>query len=314
MTDAPDSTRAGDEPIGPGIALRRARETRGLTIEDVARSLHLDSWMIESLEDDDFEALGAPVFAKGHLRQYGALLGLASDDLMIAYYRVRGRHDAPPPPITATMARPKEGRGLFYAGIALAVIVVLALAALLWFVAGRAPVSVAPDRPAVRPAAAGRLDGAVAPIAAPPVGDPVPTSSAPATVSDADPAPASAGPANTGPAPAAGQDPESISDLSLTEPEALAAEPAPPTVASGMLELKLAFASESWVEVYDADRQRLLYTMVGAGRERTVAGRAPLEVYLGRSGDVALEVNGQPFTIPPGSIRGNTARFAIGAD
>lgn len=322
MTDSTDARRSGDEPVGPGIALRRAREARSLAIEDIARTLHLDAWMIQALEDDDFDALGAPVFAKGHLRQYGAMLGLASDDLMIAYYRVRGRHDAPPPPITATMARPKEGRGLFYAGVALAVIVIVALATLLWFVAGRAPVdgarSSAADRdgitrrPAVEEASSpatpvtenptfGSAAGPGARIESPSVA--LGTRSAEENGTPDEPASVLNAPTPLGAEDVAELSPrvEAVAD-NLTAP-----------VAPATLVLQLSFGDESWVEVYDADGQRLLYNMVAAGRERTVAGRAPLEIYLGRSDAVALEVNGEPYTIPPASIRGDTARFKIGA-
>ena len=44
-----------------------------------------------ALERDDFAALGAPVFVKGHLRRYAALLGLAEDEILGAYERSRAQ-------------------------------------------------------------------------------------------------------------------------------------------------------------------------------------------------------------------------------
>ena len=63
---------------GPGPMLRRARESRGLTPQQAAEQLNLDVSVVEALERDDLAALGAPVFAKGHLRRYGAMLGLTA--------------------------------------------------------------------------------------------------------------------------------------------------------------------------------------------------------------------------------------------
>ena len=102
MTDRSEKQPNGRDKEGPGVQLRRAREAKGLLVHDIAQELHLDEWMLQALEEDDFTALGAPVFAKGHMRKYGSMLGLDTDDLMIAYYRKRGRDDSPPP-ITATV-------------------------------------------------------------------------------------------------------------------------------------------------------------------------------------------------------------------
>lgn len=309
MSDATDSKKSVDDPVGPGTVLRRTREARGLKVSDIAKSLHLDAWMIEALEEDDFDALGAPVFAKGHLRQYGSLIGLDTGDLMIAYYRVRGRADAPPPPITATMARPERRRGRLFWATIVAALVLIAAGLALWLIgeptddgsvtgatsgaASAPPGTSAPAVPAVagtRPVAgidnrASVTGGpAVAPIAAVP------------NVSDSEPVEATAADADT--------------DVALADAGAPTdAEPVAQT-----MQLRMTFGGESWVEVYDADGTRLLYNMVSAGRTRTVTGRPPLEVYLGRSGLVELQVNGAPYQIPADSVRGNTARFRIGDD
>ncbi len=267
-------------------------------IADIAKELHLDPWMIEALETDNFEALGAPVFAKGHLRQYGALLGLATDDLMIAYYRVRGRHDAAPPPITSTMTRPETKRRTTWAGVTLAGLVLGALAILLWLLAQNVDTGVAP-RPenqtgTAQPAPAEPGPAPVAPAAVEPV--PVPD-----VQPDTEAADEANGETGDGSAP--------------TDEPAAQRTGAPPAAAleARDVRLQLVFSGESWVEVYDRDGARLVYGMYGPGT-RTVSGAAPIEIYLGRSRDVSLAVNGRAYPIPPQSIRGNTARFVIEAD
>jgi cytoskeleton protein RodZ len=69
-----------------GGQLRAARERAGLSADQAASSLRVDVSVIDSLEAGDFQALGAPVFARGYLRQYATLLGEPPDE-------VTGRYD-----------------------------------------------------------------------------------------------------------------------------------------------------------------------------------------------------------------------------
>ena len=78
-------------PTDPGARLRRQREAAGLTQQDVAERLNLDSGVIFALERDDFASLGAPVFARGHLKRYAALLGVAEGEILGAYERSRAQ-------------------------------------------------------------------------------------------------------------------------------------------------------------------------------------------------------------------------------
>jgi cytoskeleton protein RodZ len=76
------------EPTGgPGIGerLRAAREQRGLSIDQLAECLRLDEVVVAALEADDFDALGAPVFVRGHLKTCARFLELDVDELLGDY-------------------------------------------------------------------------------------------------------------------------------------------------------------------------------------------------------------------------------------
>ena len=92
---SPSEEASGPESTGPGEALRRARELQGLSVQQAAERLNLDVVAVEALESDRFEALGAPVFAKGHLRRYAGLLGLQSDEVLASYDRSPAPHGQP---------------------------------------------------------------------------------------------------------------------------------------------------------------------------------------------------------------------------
>lgn len=68
-----------------GATLRRGREYLGISIEAMADRARLDPSVIAALESESFDALGAPVFARGHLRRYAQTLNLDADALQRAY-------------------------------------------------------------------------------------------------------------------------------------------------------------------------------------------------------------------------------------
>ena len=72
-----------------GQRLKAERERRGVSTQKAADEMHLDSWVIEALEAGDYQRIGPPVYAKGHLKKYATILGLPA-----AESRVRLRHQA----------------------------------------------------------------------------------------------------------------------------------------------------------------------------------------------------------------------------
>jgi cytoskeleton protein RodZ len=89
--------------------LRAERERRGYSVQYAAEDLHLDVWLIEALEANRFEALGAPVYAKGHLRKYATLLGLSPAMVLRRYEALNGT-PTEPTPIPAAMVAPVPQR------------------------------------------------------------------------------------------------------------------------------------------------------------------------------------------------------------
>ncbi|TLZ15741.1 MAG: helix-turn-helix domain-containing protein, partial [Gammaproteobacteria bacterium] len=77
----------GEQRCGTGARLRDAREKQGLTLAQAAESLHLDPRTLEALEAEDFAALGADVYVRGHLRRYAELIGESPAQLQELYAR-----------------------------------------------------------------------------------------------------------------------------------------------------------------------------------------------------------------------------------
>jgi cytoskeleton protein RodZ len=90
--------------------------------------------------------------------------------------------------------------------------------------------------------------------------------------------------------------------------DSLATRPSPPLV-----RLRLEFSEASWVEVYDAEGQRLLYDIGQPDRVRIVSGVAPLNVVVGVASAVSVQVNDQAIVVPRQANKDST-RFRVRAD
>ncbi len=84
--------------IGVGPALRKAREHRGLSLEEAGRGTRLRADQLAALEDEDFASLPGDVYARASLRTYAGFLGLNPDKVIAAYARSMADPAPPPPP------------------------------------------------------------------------------------------------------------------------------------------------------------------------------------------------------------------------
>ena len=287
----PPEAEITELPSSPGARLRREREGRGLTEQQAAESLNLDPTVVMQLESNDFGALGAPVFVKGHLRRYAASLGLDADEILGAYERSKQQLGEPTlvPKSRLEMA-PVRGRPR-WPWVVGGIVTFLVAAILIAYVSENGLPGMRPATETTAPldedragasGSAGAASGAASSTSPPgqPAGEATPATSGPADAA------AVAAAAPTGPAPAAGP---------------------------GQVSLQLKFSGDSWVEIFDGSGKAVLYDLGKAGSERTVTATAPLSVTLGNGTVVGIAVNGRPLPPPP-RTQGVISRFSIGAD
>jgi cytoskeleton protein RodZ len=269
------SGAAAAGPDTPGGMLRAERERRGYSVQHAAEEMHLDMRVIEALEANRFEALGAPVYARGHLRKYATILGLSPATVLARYEALVGMPGDPTPVPTAlaTPVRVVERRRVskLPLWIVAAIAIVAGLAWLVFELLQNREVDSATTNEVVAPTVAQQ-----------------PAVNEPTIVSE---------PAAQAPAPAAQATP-----------------PAPPSLpTAGEVRLRLEFTEPSWAEIYDASGKRLLFDMGTPGRVRTVAGAPPLRVNLGLASAVNAQVDDRPIVIPRRAGK-DGAKFLIEAD
>lgn len=325
------AAEAGDIRAGIGSRLRAAREKKGLTLLQAAERMHVDARTLESLEAENFAALGAPVYARGHLRHYAELVGESAPELQQLY--ADATRAAPAQPDLTRIARmePVSDSGKLVGPVVIGLVAV-ALVGTVWWV-----LTLSVDR--VQPttlhnkiesntgrSSNGGLDAGASqagPATAAnantegdaPVAVPVPTPEPSAQRGQKGGAGAKGG---TPPAAAKGAPPIATN----TTPPPPGATPVvavsnatapPPAPRAKDGELTLKFSSDSWAEVYDASGQRLFYDVGAASSAHTVRGPAPLRVILGNASGVAVEYNGRPAQIPAAVQPDGSARFVINA-
>lgn len=303
-----------------GNGLRTARESRNLTVHQLAQELHVADTLIEALERGEYAAVGEPVFVRGHLRNYARAVGLEERDVLAAYDQAQNK-PAPPPLVTqhpSSMSLRAREWSLRAASIAL--LAILLGLALSWWAhrpatqeraVPAATISVAPPAvTAVNPLE----DLAVSPPGPAPVAAASrPTESTAAVVSPKHDNPAlqasvttmqptrimQSKPANAPVANAAGMKPVAPANT-------------PSASGAGQTHAKFTLDQASWIEVYDASGKRLYYDLAPAGESVDVSGAGPLQVFLGNAPGVAIELDGQPFSQAPYTRADNTARFRLG--
>jgi cytoskeletal protein RodZ len=92
---------------GLGDEFRAAREARHLSLSDVSEQIHIRSVYLESIENEDWSAIAAPVYVRGFLRTYARFLGLDAESAVEDYNATLGEatRAREPSPVASARAR-----------------------------------------------------------------------------------------------------------------------------------------------------------------------------------------------------------------
>jgi cytoskeleton protein RodZ len=281
IEERPEAARS----IHPGAVLRHGRESRGLSVEDVAQALKLTPRQVVAIEREEFDALPGNTFARGFLRNYARFLQLDPAPLISALERLIEHADVDLSPLSnaaGTMPSGLSSRSVPKVVWLFLLIAVVALVAVVYL-----------DR--FRPQAAPSETGSVA--AAVPAAEP-PPAAADKAASQSSPIPAAAPVAV---APEAS--PPAAPAEAPTAPAAVVASAAAPASAQTIAHrLTFSFANESWVQVRDGDGRVILSNNHLAGSSRVVEGRPPFSLIVGNAPGVTLTYDDRPIDLKPHTV------------
>ena len=296
MTDKqpqdPGKKAVADDDESPGLLagqrLAEARRANDITIAEIAKELHLDEPKVQALEENQFEVLGAPVFAKGHLRKYAELVGMPIDEMLADYYQLNRSAGAPPVVGPRRARQPRDiAIGRWIGGAML----VLIVGGLSYWWTNREP----SQEPA---SAAGVLE-------------PFTTEQASDETDSSDES-----------LPSGDSSDEAVDIITDNIEASDQTEDVAPAIVddaaatsggdiAGQVQLVMEYSGDCWTEVTDANGERLFFGLGQAGRTVSRNGTPPLRALFGDYNNVSVTVDGVEFPISASARRGNTARVTI---
>ncbi len=78
---------------GFGEKLRRQRELRGISLDQIATATKISTRMLKAIEDEKFDLLPGGIFNKGFIRAYAKFLGLDEEQTVADYVAATGPED-----------------------------------------------------------------------------------------------------------------------------------------------------------------------------------------------------------------------------
>lgn len=261
-----------------GARLKREREKRKITLDDISVSTKIAPRFLVALEEDQFDQLPGGIFNKGFVRSYARHLGL-DETQTIADFVAASEPAVPeiPPPDAQELAAMAErvpaakrkSEGGIPWGIFAIVLLVLAFGFALWGFHSREK----PHAPSLAPTPIGTETSTPAP--APTIADRVvkPASETAGAVSQGKP-----------------------SELA---PQAATNAATPPAAAAGVFLVLIKAHQDSWVSI-TSDGKQILQDTLAANAEKSVEAHDQIVIKSGNVGALDISFNGKNL----GSLRG----------
>lgn len=304
--------------LSPGQQLASARKAKGKSLADIAKATKIFETRLEAIERDDYSAAGtAPAYVIGYVKAYARQVDVPEKPLvrvLESYFKQRKLTESLEQQ-TPLITKPSPARKyLPWLTTGAAIVVFLGLGQ--WFMQRQpAPLQTEITQSSVVPALSERpeltmrddnllreelVEPEKAVEAAPEI-DPAIDDLASNSASDgSDNAqfPSLVRAAETVDAPrqiaTSQQAPQTITQAEDDTPVS--------TQAAGNDELVLNFTGDCWLEIYDANGERITSRLAKADSRLTYTGAAPFNVKLGDATVASLSVNGRsvPLDIPAG--------------
>jgi cytoskeleton protein RodZ len=294
-----------------GEKLRREREKRSITLDQISQSTKIGTRMLQAIEDDKFNQLPGGIFNKGFVRAYARHLGLDEDQTVAEYLEASG--DAPP--VQPEFPAEEPGRRIQTSadvphrqlpwGVFAAILLLVALALSIWSHRQKkhegAPTQDSPPPPAAQQP----VQNHAAPIATPP---------GPAVSSSSEKNPLTPSPLSSAVSPAAQVPPVTVPAKNPAAAATAAPKTPSPTTASpapGEFVVVIQAREDSWTTI-TADDKPVYSGMLSAGDQRAIRGRKEVIVKVGNAGGIDLSFNGKQLDRQGDSGQVRTITFGPG--
>jgi cytoskeletal protein RodZ len=256
-------------------------------LSDVSEQIHIRSVYLQSIEDEDWAAIAAPVYVRGFLRTYARFLGLDPEASVEAYNEAIDQADrVASGPLRVTPNR-RSGPSLW--------LIVAALAAIILVVfVGYSYYKLQTGTDATQTATNPGVPGIPTDSPAPGLGAATDAAASPAAATEGSPVPGASDSATAGP------------------DDALATPQASPSATPGGRTLEVRLTQVSWIRVA-VDGKPLLEGTFPAGTQKAFHGKSA-SIRTGNAGGVDVTVNGKDVGAMGKSGDVVEKTFALGAE
>jgi cytoskeleton protein RodZ len=278
---------------GFGEKLRRQREMRGVSLEEISATTKIGTRSLQAIEAEDFDKLPGGIFNKGFVRAYARFLGLdeeqtvADFDLAWAQYE-QARGPAALPAAEVEEEKPSISPSIWILILAL---VVLSLITAGFYAFQRSRNS----RTDIEATANERLQAS--PSTEVPAVNPPPSqaASSPVQVGTSAIPPADAS-ASAGPITSTNQPSPTPTKAKPTSDAARPSPPASSTAAASPIQLRVFARADSWLSVM-ADGKDLGQGTLGAQKSRSIHAQKEVRIRVGNAGGIEISFNGAPVPV-----------------
>jgi cytoskeleton protein RodZ len=246
-----------------GERLRREREMRGITLDEISESTKISRRHLEALEKEDFDSLPGGVFNRGFVRAYARFLGLDEEQAVADYAAVTAEQAPPPDQFPLEVHEkpdPKLNPRRSTLPLVLALLALVAVLAIFW--------AKNRNRPEQKTPISGTTGASTGATAVSPSPTATPGGEQPAT---------SETPAAANPTPA---------------PTAPAATPSPEQTFLVVIKAR----EDAWVSL-SADGQRAWEGILKAQKQRAVRAGKRIELTTGNLGGLVINHNGKSLGV-----------------
>ena len=275
-----EAVEENKDEISCGERLANKRSEKELSVNQVAREIKIEPHVIEMIENNDFESIGAPVFVKGYLRQYSELVDLDPDLIIEKYSAINSVEDSPPivndsvDQISKYVLTPK----IILISIFLILISYGVLTSVFGIFGNKEAVVIKMETETES------LESLLPPVTAPQIDS----------------------------------SETQIDEILEMETETESLESLLPSttdeffIEENLMNLTIIYSGLCWTEIFDANGERLFYGLGDQDREVNIEGLPPFDVMLGAA-DNLLEIKfeGREYNVVDSIRRGEVLRFKV---
>lgn len=295
---------------GPGQILKSARLTASLSIQDIAKKIHLKSVMIEDIEADKYDSNISLTFIKGYIKLYAKQVSVPESEIMAAFesINIQKKEPAKLQSFSRRVAHQANDDKLMLVTYFI-LAVVFALVVVWWLQQGESDntddVTVLPETTystVIEEASVNRSSESLA-FEEPSVSQPSTAINEKSSITDDSDLQALSSESEK---VVLNNIPDQLADVAVQQVQSDSTE----SQVAETVELVFTFSEDCWMNLSDATGENIAYGVKAAGRVMPVSGLPPFVVTLGAPQVVQIQYAGEAVDMSVFKA-GNTAKFTL---